>query len=97
MAENLINLDEFGLSEEELFAPVDRDSLDSEEITAPRYSYWHSVFRVFFRKKINIVALVLLAVLVAFSYVYPAVIGYDAEVDPDVNLRDDTTKHLKPT
>ena len=97
MNENMVNLSEFNMSDEELFAPVDHDKQASERITAPRYSYWRSVFRVFFRKKINIVALVLLAVLVAFSYVYPAVIGYDAEVDPYVNLRDDTTKHLKPT
>ena len=43
------DLDKFGLSEEELFSPVDNSSLESEKITAPRYSYWHSVFRV--RKK----------------------------------------------
>ena len=48
------DLDKFGLSEEELFSPVDNSSLESEKITAPRYSYWHSVFRVFFKKKINI-------------------------------------------
>ena len=27
------------------------DELESEHIAAPRYSYWKSVFRVFFRKK----------------------------------------------
>ena len=96
MNENLINLSEFQLSDEELFAPVAHDEQASERITAPRYSYWRSVFRVFFRKKINIVALALLAVLVIFSYVYPAVIGYDALVDPFVNLMDGSTKHLKP-
>ena len=96
MNENMINLSEFNMSEEELFAPVSQDKQASERITAPRYSYWRSVFRVFFRKKINIVALALLAVLIIFSYVYPAVIGYDAEVDPYVNLMDETTKHLKP-
>ena len=47
--QNLINLDEFAMSEEELFSHVDNDSLASEKITAPRYSYWQSVFRVFFR------------------------------------------------
>ena len=46
-----------GLSEEELFARVDNNTAMAEKITAPRYSYWHSVFRVFFRKKINIVIL----------------------------------------
>ena len=96
MNENKINLSEFNMTDEELFAPVAQDELASERITAPRYSYWRSVFRVFFRKKINIVALALLAVLVLFSYVYPAVIGYDATVDPYVNLMDGSTKHLKP-
>ena len=96
MTENKINLDEFGLSEEELFAPVSHDKLASEKITAPRYSYWRSVFRVFFRKKINIIALSLLAVLILFSYVYPAVIGYDATVDPYIHVLDGSTFHLKP-
>lgn len=97
MADNqLVNLDEFNMSDEELFAPVDRDSLDSEKITAPRYSYWHSVFRVFFRKKINIVILAILAILLIFTYIYPLAIGYDADVDPYVNLLDSTSKHLTP-
>ena len=96
MAENKINLDEFGLTDEELFAPVSHDELASEKITAPRYSYWRSVFRVFFRKKINIVVLSILAVLILFAYVYPAIIHYDVNVDPYINLMDSTTKHLNP-
>ena len=96
MHDNLINLDEFNLSDEELFAPVAQDELASERITAPRYSYWRSVFRVFFHKKINIIALALLAMLVIFAYVYPVIIGYDAQVDPFVNLMDASAKHLKP-
>ena len=96
MSEKRINLDQFNMSEEELFARVDNSVLDSEKITAPRYSYWHSVFRVFFRKKINIVILSILAVILVFTYVYPAVISYDANVDPYVNLLDPTTKHLSP-
>ena len=96
MTENRINLDEFGMSDAELFAPVSHDKLASEKITAPRYSYWRSVFRVFFRKKINIIALSLLAVLILFSYVYPAVIGYDATVDPYINVLDGSATHLKP-
>ena len=94
--ENLVDLREFGMSDEELFSYADRDELASERITAPKYSYWSSVFRVFFRKKINIFLLVLLAVIVAFTYLYPAVIGYDSAVDPYVNLLDPTAKHLTP-
>ena len=90
------NLDHLNMSEAELFAHVNHDELESEKITAPRYSYWHSVFRVFFRKKINIIVLSILAVVLVFTYVYPAVIGYDASVDPYINLMDSTAKHLTP-
>ena len=96
MAENLHNLDEFNMSDAELFARMDHDSLESEKITAPRYSYWHSVFRVFFRNKLNIVVLVILAIILVFTYVYPAVTHYDPQVDPFVNLMDSSAKHLKP-
>ena len=97
MSDNRVNLDDLNLSDDELFAPVNHDELESEKITAPRYSYWQSVFRVFFRKKINIILLSVLAVLLLFTYVYPAVIGYDAAVDPYINLMDSTAKHLSPS
>ena len=96
MADKLIDLSELNMSEEELFKPIDHDQLESEKITAPRYSYWASVFRVFFRKKINIVILTLLAVVIAFTYIYPVVIGYDAAVNPFINLMDPNSKHLRP-
>ena len=96
MSERKIDLSELNMSDSELFAPVARDNMESEKITAPRYSYWKSVFRVFFRKKINIIVLSVLAVLIAFTYIYPAVIHYDAAVDPYVNLMDAEGKHLTP-
>ena len=96
MSENKIDLSEFNMSDAELFTPVNRDKMESEKITAPRYSYWKSVFRVFFRKKINIVVLAVLAVLIAFTYIYPQVIHYNADIDPYVNLMDSAGKHLKP-
>lgn len=90
--EKLVNLDEFDMSAEELFARVDNDSASAEKITAPRYSYWKSVFRVFFRKKINIVVLALLAVVIFISYIYPIFSNYDQFA----NLMDASAKHLKP-
>ena len=96
MDHNFTNLSDLGMSEEQLFSRIDHDSLESEKITAPRYSYWHSVFRVFFRNKLNVVILVLLAVILVFTYVYPEVINYNAEVDPFLNLMDAEAKHLKP-
>ena len=96
MDNKFTNLDHLNMSEEELFSRIDHDTLESEKITAPRYSYWQSVFRVFFRKKLNIIILVLLAIILVFTYVYPAVIGYNAEVDPFINLMDPEAKHLMP-
>lgn len=81
-----------GLSEAELFSHVDHSDLESEKITAPRYSYWQSVFRVFFRKKLNIVILVLLAVVILFAYLYPAFTDYD----PYGQLMNSEAKHLTP-
>ena len=81
-----------GMTDEELFARVDHNSLDSEKITAPRYSYWRSVFRVFFRKKVNLVFLGILAFVILFAYIYPTVVDYDKFG----NLMDSTAKHLKP-
>ncbi|HBH94118.1 MAG TPA: ABC transporter permease [Ruminococcaceae bacterium] len=82
-----------GYTEEELFSRVDHNDLESEKITAPRYSYWHSVFRVFFKKKLNIVILAVLGLLILFAYLYPCFIDYDRYE----NLMDPTTKHLSPS
>lgn len=89
-------MEDYSISDAELFARVDGDALDSEKIAAPRYSYWQSVFRAFFRKKINIAALILLALVLTFTYIYPEVIGYDPAVDPFRNLLDPAAKHLSP-
>ncbi len=86
-------INETGLSKEELFSFVDHDELESEKITAPRYSYWQSVFRVFFRKKINIVILTLLFIIIMFAYIYPLVYHYD----PFANLNRPEMKHLNPS
>ena len=88
--EKLLDLEELDMPEDELFSFIDNSTLDSEKITAPRYSYWHSVFRVFFRKKINIVILAVLAVILLFTYVYPTVTDYDRFA----NLLDASAKHL---
>ncbi|SFD01599.1 ABC transporter permease [Butyrivibrio sp. YAB3001] len=81
-----------GMSDEELFSLVDHNSLDSEKITAPRYSYWRSVFRVFFKKRINIFILGALAIVIMFAYIYPAINNYDRFG----NLLDPAAKHLGP-
>lgn len=90
--DELFDLSDLGMTEEELFAPVSHDQFESEKITAPRYSYWKSVFRVFFRNKINIFALILLAIIISFAYIYPKVSHYD----PMANILDASSKHLSP-
>ena len=71
---------------------MEHSDTEAEKITAPRYSYWQSVFRVFFKKKINIIMLGLLVLIIIFAYVYPTLITYDRYA----NITDSTTKHLMP-
>ena len=91
--EKLIDLSDSGLSDEELFTRVPQDTSAVEKIVAPRYSYWRSVGRVFLSKKLNVIALVLLAVVLAFTYIYPMFYTYDKFE----NLMDATAKHLTPS
>ncbi len=90
--DELVSLDEFGLSDEELFAPFDTSTLNSEKITAPRYSYWRSVFRVFFKRKINIILLSILGLVLIMTYIYPFFSGYE----PYANVNNSATYHLTP-
>ncbi len=93
MEEKLVDLSEFNMSNDELFARYDINLINSEKITAPRYSYWKSVFRVFFRKKINIIILSILGVLLLFTYIYPMIFEYD----PFENLLIQGATHLGPS
>lgn len=79
-------------NEDELFRFIDNDQFVSEKITAPRYSYWKSVFRVFFRKKINIVVLVFLVLILLISFVMPIYWPYD----PMENVTNGATYHMSP-
>ncbi len=92
MNENIIDLRDLGLSDEELFTPIENNAADAEKITAPRYSYWRSVLRVFFKKKINAVILALLAALVLFAFIYPIFANYD----PFANVTDTSTFNMAP-
>ena len=80
------------VSQDELFRFIDRDEIASEKITAPRYSYWKSVFRVFFRKKINIVMIALFVLIFAVSFIMPNFWIYD----PMENVTAPTTYNLSP-
>ncbi len=91
-----VNLQELNMANEELFAHQDHSDLESEKITAPRYSYWKSVFRVFFKRKINIIFLALLGLVLAITYIYPLIMGYDPDVTPNIHIRDFSAWNLSP-
>ncbi len=87
-----IDLSEFGLPEEVLFSRVENNAANAEKIAAPRYSYWRSVLRVFFKKKINIVILAILTLVIVFAVVYPIFSYYD----PYANVNVSDGKNLSP-
>ena len=80
------------LSEKELFSPIAGDTISSEKIIAPRYSYWKSVFRVFFRKKINIFMIGLLVFIILVAFIMPYFWPYDLME----NIMDAKTFNLSP-
>lgn len=88
----LFDLSGTGLSDAELFSPIPQDAESVEKIVAPRYSYWRSVGRVFFHKKLNVVAVVCLVVLLVFTYIYPCFCTFDKYE----NIMDPAAKHLTP-
>jgi len=90
--DKLFDLTDTGLPDEELFTQIPQDMSSVEKIVAPKYSYWHSVFRVFFSKKSNIVIIALLVMVLAFAYIYPVFHPYDKFE----NILDTTAKHLPP-
>ena len=79
-------------NQDELFRFIDKDTIQAEKITAPRYSYWASVFRVFFRKKINLVLSILFVLIFLCAFIIPAVAPYDAYE----NIKDATSFNLDP-
>ena len=78
--------------QDELFRFIDKDTIQSEKITAPRYSYWASVFRVFFRKKINIALIGVFVLILVCAFVIPAFAPYA----PYENIKDAKTFNLNP-
>lgn len=60
----------------------------SEHIAAPHYSYWKSVFRKFFSKKVAIVMLIIAGLVVAMSFIHPLISGFDPAVTPNINKRE---------
>ncbi len=80
------------MTDAELFTFIDNDSIQSERIIAPRYSYWASVFRVFFRKKINIVLIAVFVLLILSAFIIPEFCPYQ----PYENVTNADTYNLSP-
>ena len=79
---------------ENLFEFAAFDELESEHIAAPRYSYWKSVWRTFFKNKFTVAVAILLIFIIAFALIQPMVSGYSPIVTPNINNAD--MKFLKP-
>ncbi|EPC50886.1 peptide ABC transporter permease [Lacticaseibacillus paracasei subsp. paracasei Lpp70] len=58
------------------FVRVPLDELASEKIDTPKYSYWGSVAKAFFSKKVTIFMLVLVIVILGMSFIQPLFSGY---------------------
>ena len=74
------------------FRFISNDAIASEKIIAPRYSYWKSVFRVFFRKKINIVLIALFILLILSAFIVPLFAPYNYSE----NVTNSTLFNLSP-
>ncbi len=83
------------IQEENLFEFAEFDEKESEHIAAPRYSYWKSVWRTFFRSKLIIVLSVFVIALVAFALIQPLYSGYTPTVAPNINTPE--MKYLPPS
>jgi oligopeptide transport system permease protein len=74
----------------EKFEFVKLDTIASEKIDAPRYSYWHAVSRQFFSSKVAIGMLILLMIIMGFSFIQPMFSNYnfmDTETINDFGAR----------
>ena len=78
-----------------LFTFADFDELESEHIAAPRYSYWKSVWRTFFKDKFTVAVAVFLIILIAFALIQPMHSGYSPINAPNINNA--SMKFLKPS
>ena len=78
----------------DLFTFAEFDEMESEHIAAPRYSYWKSVFRTFFRNKFTVAVAILLLFILCFALIQPMRSGYSPIVTPNINNPE--LKFLKP-
>ena len=62
---------EAALNEDELFVPADYDATTAEKTGYSNYSYWRSTFQVFLKNRMAVLMLVVLALLLLFTFIQP--------------------------
>jgi len=73
------------MNEKELFEFAGFDEHESEHIAAPRYSYWKSVWRTFFKNKFTVFTAIFMVAIVSFALIQPLYSGYSPMVAPNIN------------
>ncbi len=71
--------------ENNLFEFADFDEFESERIAAPRYSYWKSVWRTFFKNKFTVATAIFMVAIVSFALIQPMFSGYSPMIAPNIN------------
>ena len=79
----------------DLFAFADFDEHESEHIAAPRYSYWKSVWRTFFKNKFTVAVAIFMIFIVSFALIQPTTSGYSPMIAPNIN--NPAMKFLSPS
>jgi oligopeptide transport system permease protein len=79
----------------DLFEFASFDEYESEHIAAPRYSYWKSVWRTFYKNKFSVAITILLIFIITFALIQPLISGYSPVIAPNINNA--SMKFLKPS
>ena len=86
------DLSEESVNEDELFVLADYDASAGEKTGYSNYSYWRSTVQVFFKNKVAVFLLIVLASLLAFTFIQPHLPGqYPANL---INNNPQTGKQL---
>ena len=69
------DLNQPDVNEDELFVLAEYDASAAEKSGYSNYSYWQSTFRVFFKNKVAVFLLIVLAALLLFTFLQPYLPG----------------------
>ncbi len=64
-----------GMSQDELFSYAEFNAADAERGGYSNYSYWRATLRMFFKNKVAVFFLILMAVLLIFTFIQPYLPG----------------------